>query len=570
MLAMLHFVWRVAIPVLATDALHDDWRQNFFWLTQVRAGVDFAGTDPLTRYARDFQPPVLAWAYEQLARVVDPERLAKLVGLALIPGFAVALWRLGEHVSPRSAFAPLLVTLGFLDVAWIREMAGGLSRSFAPPLQIGVVACVAAECWWAAAALVALGGLLHPQSMLLGATVLLVGWLRAARRAPRARTRLALLRAAAPVATAALVAGVLALVDVEHARAVQGRFGPFLSRAEILESIDYGPGGRFRNEHPQNLVIEAARTLALHLGVPEEVLVRVPPFAPAGPQLAWALGFLGATGIVLEALRRGSRARWRDVPWFVPACVAIAAAWNVAAWLLLPRLYFPRRFLGTLVPLAAFGTIAWLADRALARIATSPSPVPRRAALATLILLAALASVRFGGERAGYRIERSGYAGVAKFLAAQPLAMRYAASPRGDADTLIALVPRRIFVASEISHPLFREYLERTVRPRTRLVTRALFPEDPFGDLGALRAAGVDLLVARRRDLGWTELPASFAYEPIRSEVSAYWDREHRAARDALWASFTPATIAYQDEAFVVFDLRRVDFRSRPSGEPRP
>ncbi len=560
--AIVLVVVRVVIPVLHTDALYDDHRQNFFWLTQVHAGVDFSGTDPLTRYARDFQPPALAWAYEALARVADPYLVGKCVGVVLIAAFALALWRVGARAAPRSALAPLLMALGLCDEIWIRELAGGLSRAFGPPLQVAIVACVLGEKWWLAIVWIAAAGLVHPQSLLLGASFFAAGWMRTAWRGRRSGWTSLPARLVRPGAALVVSVAMLGWLNFEHAREMHRRFGPFLTRDAIFDSIDYGPGGRFRNERPQNVFVETARALALHVGVPDAALVRVPPFAPASTQVPWALGALAACALALEGLRRVARVRWRDIPWFVPACLALAAAWQMVAWLALPQLYFPRRFLATFVPLAFFGALAWLLDRWLAELAAAPSRA-RRGAPTFLLLVFLLASAhRFGAQPAGYAIARAGYDGVARFLAAQPLATRYAASPRGDADTLLALVPRRGFIASEISHPLFRDYLEGTVRPRTQLATRALFPEDPLRDLGALRAAGVELLVARRRDLGWNELPASFAYEPVRSEVSAYWGREHRAQRDAFWASYSPAAIAYQDDVFVVFDLRKVDFRA--------
>lgn len=568
--AIVLVVVRVVIPVFRTDALYDDYRQNFFWLTQVHAGVDFSGTDPLTRYARDFQPPALAWAYEALARVVDPYLATKSVGVVLIGAFALALWRVGARAAPRSVFAPILVALGLCDEIWIREMAGGLSRAFGPPLQIAIVACVLGEKWWLAIVWIAAAGLVHPQSLLLGTSFFAVGWGCQVWRERRDGEWPPNGRRVRPAVAAVVIVAALAWLNVQHAREMHGRFGPFLSRDAIFESVDYGPGGRFRNERPQNFLVESARTLSLHVGVPEAALVRVPPFAPASAQLGFALGALAACVLTLEALRRLVRARWSDVPWFVPACLVLAAAWQTAAWLALPQLYFPRRFLATFVPLAFFGALAWLLDRWLVQLATA-SAGRRRLAMLLLAVVFVLASVRrFGAHPAGYAIERAGYEGVAQFLADRPLATRYAASPRGDADTLLALVPRRAFIASEISHPLFRDYLERTVRPRTQLVTRALFPEDPLHELAALRAAGVDLLVARRRDLSWDELPASFAYEPIRSEVSAYWNHQHRARRDAFWARYTPAAIAYQDEAFVVFDLRKIDLRAAVSESAAP
>ena len=132
-IAAVHVIVRVAWPVLATNALHDDYRQNWFWLGQAHAGVDFSATDPLTAYARAFQPPILAWLYETLARAVDPYCFTKWIGLALVLPFAIALWRLGERSAPRGLLGPLLLAAGLLDEVWLRELMGGLSRSYGPP-----------------------------------------------------------------------------------------------------------------------------------------------------------------------------------------------------------------------------------------------------------------------------------------------------------------------------------------------------------------------------------------------------------------------------------------------------
>ncbi len=555
-LAAVHVLARVVWPVLATDALHDDYRQNWFWLGQVHAGVDFSATDPLTAYARAFQPPALAWLYEGLASGLDPYHYTKWIGLALVVPFAAALGWLGERSSPRGVVAPLLVAAGLLDDVWLRELMGGLARSYGPIVQVALVASVVAGRWWVAVACLALAGLAHPQSLLLGASLFAVGAARAW-RARRASSP-AVGAPSAPLAAAALVTIVLAGLNAWHARGLEARFGSFLPRAAILDSVDYGPGGRFRNERPALLPVELARTLAAHAGVPADLLVRVPPFAQLADQLPWALGVLAAVGAGVEALRRASGARWREVPWWIPACLGVAALWNGVAYLLLPRLYFPRRFLVSYAPLALFGTAAWLTDVWLRRLDAAGKTRARALLSAGLVGLVVASSARFGGGPLGYRVARGGYEGVARFLASQPAATRYAASPRGDADTLVALVPRRIEAASELAHPLFTDYLENTVRRRTRAVTRALFPEDPVRDVAALAADGVQLLVLRRRDLGWAELPPGFAYEPIRSEVTAYWDAAHRDAARAFWAERAPLAAVYEDEAFLVVDLRKL------------
>lgn len=561
-LAVAHVLARVAGPVLATDALHDDYRQNWFWLGQVHAGVDFSATDPLTAYARAFQPPALAWLYEGLARALDPYLFTKWIGLALLVPFAAALGWLGERSSPRGVVAPLLVAAGLLDDVWLRELMGGLARSYGPIAQVALVATVVAGRWWLAVACLALAGLVHPQSLLLGASLFAVGAARAwrARRtgspeggAPSARPA-----PLAPIAAAAAVTIVLAGLNAWHARGLEARFGAFLPRTAILDSVDYGPGGRFRNERPALLPVELARTVAAHAGVPAEVLVRVPPFAPLAVQLPWALGVLAAVSAGVEALRRASGARWRDVPWWIPACLGVAALWNVVAYLLLPRLYFPRRFLVSYAPLALFGSAAWLADVWLRSLDAGGKTRTRALLAVALVGLAVASFARFDGGPLGYRVARGGYEGVARFLGSQPVATRYAASPRGDADTLVALVPRRIEVASELAHPLFADYLEKTVRRRTRTVTRALFPDEPARDVASLAADGVQLLVLRRRDLGWAELPPTFAYEPIRSEVTAYWDAAHRDAARAFWAERAPLAAVYEDESFLVVDLRKL------------
>jgi len=570
------YVGWIVIPLARTRHLADDYRQNFIWLVQRHYGLGFEN-DPLTRYSYDFQPTALATVYGQLARAVHPYLFTKAISVALVAVFAVLCFLIGERLYPRSAAAPILCILGLVDVAWTREMMGGFARCYGLPLQAGLVWAVMARKRVVAVVLLVLAGLVHPQSLILGVS-LVAGdfawrcWKQRSVRVTRAGVVIAGVGAAA---IAALLAA-----NVLHMRKVQATFGRPLTGAEILSIAEFKQGGRWEDERPNILPIDAAIILNRHFTVfrgvrpymsaPDQ---RVPQRHSIGSRL-WGRLEQGRpvarllrkslAGIVvlllgLEIFRRLSRTRLRDVPRIIPLLALVGCGWHIVAYAMLARLYFPNRFITAYLPLAYEMALAlifarWV-QRAMSRKARWRVAVP---VLVFALVLAHVVKlpVKF---LPGYWVQTEQYRAVAGFLRAQPEGIVYAANPKEDADTLVAIVPRQTYIAREISHPLFRKYLYDVLRPRTRTALRALFPGDAVADVGALRAQGVDLMVMRKNDLALKRLPDEFADEPYLSELRCYWSAAKRRQRQKFWRAHERAKV-YDGEHFVIYDLRKIDF----------
>lgn len=548
--AVFYIAW-LAVPLLVSTNLADDYRQNFIWLVQRHEGLFFED-DPLTLYSYLFQPPALAVLYRALALAVHPYQFTKVISLVLVAAFAVVMYRIGECLRPRTACAPILATLALLDVAWTREMMGGFARCFGLPIQAALVWSVFERRRLAMTVLLILAGLLHPQSLLLGVSLVVAAFVMRCWRERRLIVPGG--RDWATVAVGGAVIAALMLMNNVHMREVQSRFGRPLTGREILSIAEYRPGGRWEDERPNILPSEAGLILNRHF----KVFQGPRPYQEPGRLLRKSLSGILIIIVVLEVLRRFSGCRWRELPGVIPSIVILGAAWNVLAYVLLARLYFPNRFITAYLPLAVEMTAAFFfarwgeraaVGRRLGRTLLAPAVV-----FAVLVGLGVKMPEKF---LPGYWVEVEPYRGVAGFLREQSPDTVFAAHPSEDADTLIVLTPRRTFIAREISHPLFRRYLDEVLRPRTRLAVRAIYPMNPRRELRALKAQGVDLLVMRRHDLALAVPPRNWADQPYLRHVRSYWTARHFERRREFWEAHEHAKV-YEDDLFVVYDLRQV------------
>ncbi len=551
----------IAGPVIRTTHLVDDYRQAAIWLVDARAHVAIDG-DPIAEYSRGFMPPVLAETYGALARVVDPYALTKWLSLGLVAAFVCVAAGVGQALAG-GAGAAALAALVIADLDWNRAIFGALSRSYAPLLQAGLVWALLTRRRFAVAAWLGAAALLHPQSLLLGIVVVAI---TVAIDVRRGRERTLPPPADSPKAWLAVSLAVAAglAINATHFRGMEQRFGSMYGRAEFLATPEMNAGGRWANERPDALVVEAARALGGHLGalgVPFESQ----RFDSAAKRYGWAVALLAIVAAILDGLRRAARKSWSEVPsvWLAMPVSGVALA--AAAELLLPRLYFPRRFVEVGLPFAMQMAIAMWLVAWMERVSRSTPLFAVPTGVLALFALSGLVTLP-GGRFPGYWVHSDPYQGVARFLASQPPKTVYAARPLEDADTLAALVPRHVFVAREIGHPLFRGYLENVIRPRTLAAWRAIFPLDPDADLRALRESGADFLVLRRSDLTDSSPLAREIDEPYRDVIVPGWNADQAARRTIFWRRHGDAFV-YRDRAYAVADLRRLDPGAQRSAE---
>jgi len=549
---VLYIAW-IVVPLLLTSNLADDYRQNFIWLVQKHNGVFFQN-DPLTAYSYDFQPPLLADFYELLAKAVHPYTLTKVISIVVVALFATFCFLIGERMCPGSAAAPMLCILALIDVGWSTEMMGGFARSFGPPLQVGLVWAVMAKKRIAAIVLLILAGATHPQSLILGASLVATD---GAMDLYRGRKLFAnRIEISATVIGTLVIASVL-LMTSRHMHEVQETVGPPLSRSEILSIPEFKSSGRWEEERPRLIPIEIGVILGRHITTFKGMRPHL-PFRTLPRRILW--GYISVL-VLLEIFRRLSGTRFRDIPRVVPLLVAIGCVWNIIAYVLLARLYFPNRYITVYMPLVCEMLLAFFFARWIIRVRQRQS----RLSVGVPAIAFAIISLTFielpTSLLPGYQVETESYQGVAKFLRNQPEDILYATDPEEDADTLLALAPRQTYIAREISHPLFRDFLHEVIRPRTTMVMQAIFPRDPARDIRLLRDEGVDLFILSKDDLEISEIGKYYTDEPYLSELKSYWSAEKKQERQDFWDAQDHAKV-YEDAGFLIYDLRKLDLGS--------
>ncbi len=440
----------------------DDAAQHVFWLYAHTGDHGFVPGDPMVAHAELIQPFGF-WAFARGAVLLfDPMDLSRWLPLPLL---AVTVWllfallRTGMGVGAAAAATVLASAAHEL----LAPMAGGHARGFQEPLLLLVLLLIARRRPIALGAALVACALFYPPVFTLAGAIAGADALLRWRRDPKAFRSHVLPVVAAGLLGAAVVGALVVRIHQSPAG------GAAYTAAEMREMPEFGPRGRSPLLEPTRRPLFEALGVALLTNMPVPVAGGLAAVKDPGS----ATGATHAAAILLlwVLLAGGWIAAWRAKRLGAPIdrllllVFAVSVLLFVAAVLLAPMLYIPKRYLqlSWFIPVAGLVRLleVWAGGRRQWGIA-----------LAALLVLPALPRARSAGLY-DYR----------------PLAPLYEALRQGPSPAMVAAPPllcdtiglfaRRSCLSSyEMALCNFRSYWE-PLRERTFDLLEALWARDP-------------------------------------------------------------------------------------------
>ncbi|MET0388373.1 MAG: hypothetical protein ABW321_20545 [Polyangiales bacterium] len=497
----------------------------------------------LDDYLADYQLALnpLGWdaLYRWSAPLIDPRALSSVLpyGLLLVTLGALGLcaWRLAGGAAAWSCMALCLSASTYLE-----ELAGGLPRAFGYPL----VALAASGLIFRSPPLLALvtclgAAFYYPVGLLAGGLLVL----------DLATTRdIALHRRAALLVPTALTAALL----MAPAMLALQPYAPTLGPGDWATYPEASPEGRLTGSDAL-----ARPTLGDALADVQRWLVAAVSGSdwPLDERIrdlgelhtGWILGsvlLLALVGYALLARRDAQAAQLLRLP------LMAAIAYGVA-WLAIPHLYVPERYLKFVLP----PLVALLVPVGLQRLVAGERSTTRRQntaagvnVLASLCLIALLGSR--GSRGAGLTVELpEEHAPLYTFLRGLPEPALIAGWPE-TLDSVPFATGRKVLLSRELHLPFHAAYVRET-RARMHALLEAYFAREP-GPLHTLRErfAVTHLLVDRAHFAG--QAPSYF--RPFSDELAG----RISAAGPLPAVLQQPQAAVYDARGLLVLDLRRI------------
>ncbi len=489
--------------------INNDARQHTYWMQQWADPELYAG-DPITEYAKAYQPWGYVAVYRALSPVVAPLTLGKLLPSMLLGLTALLFFLLGERLGGPWAGAISAVWVTVTPIV-LHKMAGGHARAFAIPLLAAFLLALLRRSRWGVVAVLVVQSLFYPMVLLIS---LGAGGLSLLRRG-EGRWRLD-----RGLAVALLAGGLLggALVMARQAR-TEAVLGPLATAEDLRGKPEAGPSGFFPlDPGPRALSTVRREVRQVFTLLPSPVLrPRLPvgsPWRHAEPWLVLLLAAILALG-------------WR---WGLPPAVPSVLVAGIGLWVLadrlLLRLFIPARYLQ--YPLRVVGVLAfaWLAARLLGLL---PAAWQRLAGGA--VLLALLAHVP---ALSGVGLENHGGArALFEYLRTTPKNTLVAAHPYL-ADDIQIFAERKVLVDFEHVQPFYPQFWN-AMKGRTSDLFAAYYAEDLETVCGFLARYGIDDLVIDGRHFAAAFLRSRRLYpEPFRSEILGSIGHRRRFVLDGL------------------------------------
>lgn len=549
------------------ELVSNDHRAVTFWMSQLHHPELFRG-DFITAYARQFVGDGMAAVYWLLTFVMDPIMASKVLGGLTAAGYLLGSRQLGRSLFrdgsvERWVFAAWMAGNGVL----IRGVMGGFSRGFGVVLQIAFLALLAAGRPWLALACVVGALFLHPISFVVIGGVFGLWWLWEALRAARSPKvpGVAPVRSIAALGVAGLLlAGGGGAYLMHHSSEMQARFGPMISREDVLSRTpEWQQGGRYHSQQPAGLFADAWSKVTARLASRTENGTVKLLLGTVSLLFSLAVAALLTVGAV--------RLRGREPALLLGLYALVSLAGYGAAYLLLPRLYTPDRYIEAAAPVLA-GALAAVGAASLWDCCSGSTGKNRAARRAVQVFAAAafvLGLVYTPPTEYGNDLSRE--LPVARWLRdhSGPAEM-FAAFPVNDADNLMTAAERPTLAAHECDWPFHRLYLEET-RRRLGILLHGYYAFSRSEALPLARETPARYLVVNRADVTRRlerGNPRTY-YRPYRQELRQ-WLEQH-SGQASFWVSPGAPRPVYEDPQYLVFDLKELAeppaaARAHPSG----
>ncbi len=416
-----------------------------------------------------------------LSRTLPYLLLAVTVG-----ALALAAYRVG---GPFAAWGAAALCLGSSE--YLGRLAGGLPRSFAPPLLALVLVALAYGSVRLLALCTLLGAAFYPVVAVMAGIALALLLLDPIARDRGIATSWSLRKRIGVLAGVALVA----ISMVVPVWMFSASYGPLITPALAQEYPEAGPGGRLsaHNRHPYRT--PAWQTVTV---LSEALPGAGEPLSPLGTWLR-ADPSGGRLRIGLYIMFAFASVGWIRLAWqrpearrvlFLPAAALLARALAILA---LPALYLPSRYIRYAMPAVAIvvlmaGAIGLVPEKLRARRPWLPGMVVAVFCAATLLFLGSR-----GSPDTGLAVRVDTADPLYRFVGALPADSLIAGWPSGVVDNVPYVARRQALVAYE-THQVYHAAYTLEMRRRVDAVIDAYFATTP------------EPLVRLRQEFGVTHL----------------------------------------------------------------
>lgn len=484
---------------LSPYVVNDDVRQQIYWMARY-LDPSLYPPDLLGDYAAAYVPPALKALYFGAAKGFgcDPILFSKLLTGALFVVLALAFFGLGLALEGRILGYCCLAAACCLPY-FLKNISGGLSRSFAPPLLALFFLAWLRRSGRGMALALAAQALFIPYIAVLCAFCACCDafWGRIVDRAPGPFP-------ARPWHGLVLLAAAGLVWSFNHALTVDG-FGPLVGRAALAAGPEFSAHGRldlFPLPNPFfDLLYWPFESIGLFLDIGLYAgiasLAVLLPFVVVGARRApWA-----------ELAARAGR----------PAAMLLAGSLTlyVLARIVALRLFVPDRYIAYTINLLYALALAVVLRHALAGIL---SRAGGRGALLALSLAVGLWRLS-GVGLYDYRADAALYAAVREL----PKDALLAGNPE-DMDTVLTFGRRNVVASFELAHPWSVGYW-RLYAPRLAHQAEAYYAKDPAKVLEFARAYGVTHMVVREADLTPAAVAKGPLFAPFNARIRALADK---------------------------------------------
>jgi len=485
---------------------NDDTRQQIFWMQRFN-DASLYPDDPLSTYASYYVPQTLQGVYRLAAPFASAMTFSKVLTGILFVLLSLCFYGLGVAVGGRR-LGWSLAAVTWLMPAFLYNMSGGISRSFAAPLTVLFLWRWAKADGRGQAIALVLQALFIPYAFVTCATASLLAWFSARFKRPRPKSF-----PAGYVQWFVLIIGFFLVWLMNHRFNTAG-YGPLASIADMRGHPEFSAQGRLEIYPQPGIFMDALYY----------------PFERIGVFLEWGLVPGIASLLVLAGylLWEGRRVPWREFLSRARPAVWLAAGGcvlYVAARVMLLRLFVPDRYLT--IPLTILYALCIAAV-----IAFSVKRLSKPLAMALLALCIILSFFRLHGQGL---FDYSASASCYEAVRALPVDATLAGPPKL-MDDIMTFGQRKALVTYKLAHVWSLGWW-RWYEPRLRALFAAYYSDDPGQVRSFCQAFGVDYLVVDENDFN----PQAVANRPFFAPFDAFIEslaknRTHFALLDFPYA----------------------------------